>query len=120
MPSQDHNQLLEGHEERLQRVETNFNSVSVSVARIESKQDTLQNTVADGFKQLEEAAKDVHGVLKSYHERLEPLESRHKAVIRREKERREFLKKVAIGALLAGAGILGTKGFEYFLRLIGF
>jgi chromosome segregation ATPase len=117
---------LESHEERLQRVESSLTDTQVQVSAMDTKLgylgEQIQGTRSDlatGFGDIKSAHREILGHLAAHSEKLEAHEDR---LIRAElhvrteekksKTRKDAIKKVLIAALLAMAGVFGTKVFE--------
>lgn len=128
---------LESHEERLQRVENNSEETRIRVAEIVTKMDfqkiSLDQTRADlatkidqGFERMvSEQEKilsrlDLHSKkLDDHTERLETVEKDRATAAKKKTEQKNTIKKILIGALLAGAGVFGTKLAESFWASLG-
>lgn len=128
MPSAiDFGPQLSSHEDRLQRVEANSEETRVLVAEIGTKIDhyeqvhsrsraELSDTIQSGFERInEDQAKlldrlDAHASdLRDHKIRIEAAEKTLAEAKDRSVARLDVIKKVAIGVLLAAAGVLGTR-----------
>jgi chromosome segregation ATPase len=120
---------LSGHEDRLQRLETTTQDVSVRLAEVATTQthirDDLQEhrtdlvkRLDDGFASLHEKIESHESNIKSHSARLLPLESYVADITKSRVERHATAKKVAVGVLLAGAGVFVTKGVELFIAWV--
>jgi hypothetical protein len=120
----------DGHEERLQRLESGSQEQAVRLESVATKQDyiaeqlvdarlDLANRLDSGFAKLTAFDERVTGTLEAhgklmttYDQRLKPLEARLEADVEAAKNRRALVKKIIVGTLLAAAGVFATKAGE--------
>jgi chromosome segregation ATPase len=116
---------IDSHEERLQRVESNLMDVAENTATLVAQQTHLSksieqvvNQISIGFDKVSEAHskfQDKLDIQKQFVDtqlaRIAPLEQEKSST----DARNNNIKKAVWAIVLAGAGILGTKGVEYFL-----
>ena len=132
-PSNDFSAITSIHEDRLQKVEQKTNEISSGLVALVVKQDHLSKQLEINQELMLEKLADMSGILKQraediyaeckhqssqltdYHERLVPLEEAAKSG----KVRKELFKKIFMAALLAGAGVAGTKLIELIFGKIG-
>lgn len=117
--------LLDSHEDRLQKVETSVQEIALKVNEIGIKQDFGHQQQEDFRQELRQLLsvhaqkmQAVEDLNQRQEQRLAPLEAHHEARVTGSKARRDLIKKLAIGALLAGAGVIGTKGVEILFGLV--
>lgn len=120
----------DGHEERIQRLESGSLEQAVRLESVSNKQDfiseqlhdarlDLANRLDSGFGKLSAFDERVTSTLEThtrllsaYDQRLKPIEVRLEADARIKKNRKALVKKIAVGALLAAAGVFATKAGE--------
>ena len=71
---------LQSHEDRLQRVEGNLETVRVTVAEVAVKQDHLSDQIRQGFSGLRDDRHDLHTRLEDHAKRLQAHDARLKPV----------------------------------------
>lgn len=126
-PAIDFGPQLSSHEDRLQRVEANSEETRVLVAEIGTKIDhyeevhsrsrsDLSDKIQQGFDRInEDQGKlldrlEAHAAdLRDHKSRIETTEKALTEAQNRAIARMDVIKKVAIGVLLAAAGVLGTR-----------
>lgn len=122
--------LFDSHEERLLRVEDTLHDVNAKVAAIGVTTEYLKESSERSHNAITEKLESFVTELRAHNEsvaqkiaqhvdkieqlddRLTPVEATSKEEAAKKKESKENWKKILIGAALAAAGVLGTKGAE--------
>ena len=128
--------LLDSHEDRLQKVESSVQEAVVKITEIGLKQDyhheieekyrkdlsdrldSWSTEVRAGLARTQDHLQAAVDLNQKQEARLEPLEAHVREQHLSRKARKELLKKLMLGALLAGAGVVGTKGVEILFGLM--
>lgn len=116
---------IESHDERLLSVETSLREVAYKTGQIEARQESLAKSIEDqsvllaakldeGFDSLKRGQETLNAHSAAFEARFKPLEEKHL----QSQARIQFVKKLAMPALAATAGVFGVKFANQIMEFI--
>ena len=95
-----HISLTESHEDRLQKVESNLQEVSVNIGKIQTHQEYLHEALDIASKSILDKLDTIGSKVGSFESRLAPIEMASQI----SKTRSENIKAIIKGAIIAASG----------------